>query len=79
MRGIFHLAEKLAVFKEGPLLMELATISFSRSKLRRQSKQITVGFEDIKMVGRSVNIEVFQDLTSFRFGYQRLEETLLTT
>jgi len=35
--------------------MELATISVSRSKLRQQSKQITVGFEDVKMVGRSVN------------------------
>jgi len=59
--------------------MESATISVSRSKLRQQSKQITVGFEDVKMVGRSVNTEVFQDLTPSRLGYQRSEETLLTT
>jgi hypothetical protein len=56
--------------------MELATISVSRSKLRKQSRQTTEGFE--AMVGRSVITEVFQDLTSSRLRYQRSEETLLT-
>jgi len=31
------------------------------------------------MAGRSVNTEVFQDLTSSRLGYQGTGETLLTT
>jgi hypothetical protein len=59
--------------------MELATISVSLRKLRQQNKQITMGFEALKMVGRSVNTEVFQDLTPSRLGQQRSEETVLTT
>jgi hypothetical protein len=56
--------------------MKLATISVS---WRQQSKKITVRFEVLKMVSRSVNAEIFQDLTPSRLGYQRSEETLLTT
>ena len=78
MRGISRLAEKLAVLQEGPLSMELATISFPINKLRQQSKQITEGFEAVKMVGKSVNTEVFHDLAPSRLGYQRSEETLIT-